>query len=316
MILLHKNIEHHIERHYEFESDKNIYLQQVHVSETFYSDKLKHCLSIYEDSLFYNDLWENYSNYDSINDFDFLKSSSFYSFFNHNKIDIPKCFKYSTSLRRSSNQVTLLKFSNYLMRHGDRNKYLKFLVKFLWKFFEDLKFIKLKPYRSYNNWKDVYIALSSLSFNKVNYGVMSFKSEEALTFGHKFLNTSKEIGFDWNIRNLIFKNLQYLSPIFSFYIYKVDKKIFKNTRGKSGKYTFIWKYVSPFKRLFLVMQWLMKELKLKPGKTLSDRLYTTLNTLILSPDKTWIYRVKKFSHNYVYRNSRRTLAESYRTVTK
>ena len=33
-------------------------------------------------------------------------------------------------------------------------------------------------------------------------------------------------------------------PMFSFYIYKVDKKIFKNTRGKSGKFTFIWKYIT------------------------------------------------------------------------
>lgn len=316
MILIRKNIEHHIEYHYELESDKNTYLQQIQMTEEFYSEKLKHCLSIYENSLFFNEVWENYSNYDSMNDFEFINSSSFYSFFNHNKIDIPKCFKYSLSLRRSSNEITLLKFSNYLMRDGDRNKYLKFLTKFLWKFYEELKTLKLKPYKTYNNWRDVYVVLNSLSYNTPNYNILNLKNDEILTFGHKFLSVSKEIDSNWNIRNLLFKNLQYLSPIFSFYIYKVDKKIFKNTRGKSGKYTFIWKYVSPYKRLFLVMHWLMKELKLKPGKTLSERLYITLNTLITSPEKTWMYRVKKFSHNYVYRNSRRTLAESYRTVTK
>jgi hypothetical protein len=39
--------------------------------------------------------------------------------------------------------------------------------------------------------------------------------------------------------DIIFKHLLKLEPTFSFYIYKVDKKIFKNTRGKSGKFTFI-----------------------------------------------------------------------------
>jgi hypothetical protein len=38
--------------------------------------------------------------------------------------------------------------------------------------------------------------------------------------------------------------------------------------------------------------------------------------MVYSPKTTWIYKVKKFSHNYVYRNSRKTLAETYRTVTK
>ena len=30
-----------------------------------------------------------------------------------------------------------------------------------------------------------------------------------------------------------------LKPLFYFYIYKVDKQIYKNSRGKSGKYTFL-----------------------------------------------------------------------------
>jgi hypothetical protein len=36
-------------------------------------------------------------------------------------------------------------------------------------------------------------------------------------------------------------NLRLLSlkPLFYFYIYKVDKQIYKNSRGKSGKYTFL-----------------------------------------------------------------------------
>jgi len=32
---------------------------------------------------------------------------------------------------------------------------------------------------------------------------------------------------DWGIRDLIFKNLNDLKPLFAFYIYKVDKKYLK-----------------------------------------------------------------------------------------
>jgi hypothetical protein len=102
-------------------------------------------------------------------------------------------------------------------------------------------------------------------------------------------------------------------PMFAFYVYKVDKKIFKNTRGKSGKFTFIWKYISQYKRNFLVMHWLMKELRLKPGRSLQNRVDATIDTLVFTPQKTWIWKVKKFSHNYVYYNCRKSLAETYRT---
>lgn len=104
--------------------------------------------------------------------------------------------------------------------------------------------------------------------------------------------------------------------MFSFYIYKVDKQIFKNTRGKSGKYTFIWKYVTQYKRIFLVMYWLLKELRMMQGRTIGDRLTQLLRGFIFNPSGTWIHKIKKFSTNYVYRNCRRTLAEHYRTVTK
>jgi hypothetical protein len=136
------------------------------------------------------------------------------------------------------------------------------------------------------------------------------------SYGHLFDTNSKFILDKWNFYKWLFKNIYQILPMFSFYIYKVDKKIFKNTRGKSGKHTFIWKYVSPYKRMFLVMHWLLNVLRVKPGKTLNNRLEILLKTLINEPRSTWAFKVRKFSHNYVYRNSRQTLAETYRTTTK
>ena len=42
-----------------------------------------------------------------------------------------------------------------------------------------------------------------------------------------------------NRHNLFYRNFNKLDILFSFYIHKVDKHIYKNSRGKSGKFTFI-----------------------------------------------------------------------------
>jgi hypothetical protein len=64
------------------------------------------------------------------------------------------------------------------------------------------------------------------------------------------------------------------------------------------------------------MHWLAKELKLKPGKKLYERLWNLTQSIVYEPNLTWIFKIKKFSHNYIYRNAKNTLAENYRTITK
>ena len=59
---------------------------------------------------------------------------------------------------------------------------------------------------------------------------------ENITLNQLLINTFKKFNF-----------------LFSFYIYKVDKQIYKNSRGKSGKYTFVWKYLAPYKRNLLIL---------------------------------------------------------------
>jgi hypothetical protein len=44
---------------------------------------------------------------------------------------------------------------------------------------------------------------------------------------------------DYTINNILDQNFKKFNYLFSFYIYKVDKQIYKNSRGKSGKYTFV-----------------------------------------------------------------------------
>ena len=59
-VLLSLNLEHHIERHYEIESDKTIWLQHIDVEEEFFEDRLSHCLKVPQDFIFDEFLLEEF----------------------------------------------------------------------------------------------------------------------------------------------------------------------------------------------------------------------------------------------------------------
>ena len=117
-----KNIEHHIERHYEINSDKTLYLQRIPVKVEFYEERLKHCLSVPglpEVDLL---LLDEHGTADVFEEFEYLHYSTFISFFRGHLIDIPRCFRKTYSVRRRINENDFLKFNNYLMRSGLRTR--------------------------------------------------------------------------------------------------------------------------------------------------------------------------------------------------
>lgn len=201
------------------------------------------------------------------------------------------------------------------MRGGDRYKSSKLLNYVINKIYLDDKDCNNSNKILSYEWKVFYSIFSNV-FTTGGYSHTIFNHDELLYAGGQQSNIFKNIEPGFIFRRLLKSSLNELSPIFSFYIYKVDKKIFKNTRGKSGKYTFIWKYVAPYKRNFLVMSWVLREMRVSKGRKVRDRLLNVLSSLVNTPQKTWGFRIKKFSHNYVYRNCRFTLAEHYRTVKK
>ena len=311
-----KGTEHHLERHYEIDSNKNYFLQYVYVSEEFYNDRFSHCLNMTESVPLRNFLLDKYGVHEAADDFDYLQNRTFTAFFRENKVDVPTCFKRTLSVRKSINELQLLKFNNYLMRDGKRLQSSKFFLRALQNQYSNPLSSTLRKQKTNYSWKIFFILLNHVKIIHNHTQLIPSLTEEVLNYNHLLYKTNKTIKPVWNFHKWLFKNIYDLLPIFSFYIYKVDKKIFKNTRGKSGKFTFIWKYVTSFKRIFLVMQWLIKELRLTQGKTLEERLINLTRVLTLTPRATWAFKLKKFSHNYVYRNSRHTLAETYRTATK
>ena len=126
--LITKNTEHHLERHYEIETNKNYYLQYVYVSDEFYKYRFSHCLNLIESLELKNFLLDEYGSHTSYEDFEYLRISSFISFFRGNNVDVPRCFRRTRSVRRAHNEIQLLKFNNYLMRHGKKLKTSNYLL--------------------------------------------------------------------------------------------------------------------------------------------------------------------------------------------
>lgn len=64
------------------------------------------------------------------------------------------------------------------------------------------------------------------------------------------------------------------------------------------------------------MAWLAKEIKMQSGRDFYSRVNSVIHNLVNKPSDNFIFKVRKFSYNYVYYNCRKTLAETYRTSTK
>lgn len=313
MIIFDKKIEYTVEWYYPENLEIDNLEQYVIPDNDYFIKKMKNKTYIMDEVSFFDEIEDNYGLYNLFEDFDYIKYSAFYSFFINNSIDVPRFFKKTKSVKRSYFSNDYIRFVNYLMRSGKKSKSIKIVNLSIFSI-ENSFFLKKE--NSFI-WKNNYILISKAFFKKKNnINTFNFNSTYENEYLSKFTKNTTEFEMNHYNRSILMRNINELLPIFSFYVYKVDKKIFKNTRGKSGKYTFIWKYVTTYKRRSLVMFWLMRELRISEGRSLINRLTNLINNFVFSFKKTWIYKVRKFSHNYVYRNCKNTLAENYVTVKK
>ena len=127
------------------------------------------------------------------------------------------------------------------------------------------------------------------------------------------LENFKVINNTFFIKNFLLNHLNKTFPIFLYSIYSVDKNVRKYSRGKSGKYSFVWKYIAPYKRLKLAMKLIAREIKFSLYRKLTDRISFTLEEIGLDYKNSFVWKAKVFSHNYVFKNYRKTLMSSLRT---
>ena len=313
-VLINLNQDYHIDTQLEYKPTEFNSVQTQQLSDEFFQFRLNNCLNITKPNKINEFKYEKIPFKNVELEFKYLSNITFINFFRLSNVDIPRCFKRTKNIRRNINELELLKLNNYLMRQGKRLKTLKILTKSMHQSFNEHLKLLSSDYNNFFNWKQTFITLNYLSFKNNKYQNFNTNSLEFNSYSYQIINEGMNPNPKLLFNSVMLNNIYKMLPVFSFYIYKVDKKIFKNTRGKSGKFTFLWKYVSQFKRNFLVMHWLMKEMRLKPGRSLQDRVNSTINTLVFNPKKTWMWKVKKFSHNYVYYNCRKSLAETYRTT--
>lgn len=321
-----KNFEYGIEWLYGSSYPTYIYMQYTFSTDNFFFEKFQSNLLQQYNEDYFRLNFDLYGYHHSYIHFLFLEHNSFNSFFKDNLIDIPTCLSKTTSARKPKNEIFLSNITNYFMRRGLKTRMYKFLMA-SWGplMFDYIRNTYQTPSLNVFLWHEIYFFYNFLytqdnnDFQKVffRFNLPNTSSTSIpLLSNHVFFSNQKSFALKYNYFNILFQNIFKFTSLFSVYIYKVDKRIYKNTRGKSGKYTFLWKYVAPYKRLNLVMYWLSKELKFRSGRTLIMRLKELFTAVMYTPQSTWVWKVKKFSTNYVYLNCRTTLAETYVTSTK
>lgn len=230
------------------------------------------------------------------------------------KVDTPRCLLNTWSSRRSINKQLLLKLSNYITRKGKRQQILHLLLNSVSiAYYKHLTYL-INPELSLH-WQTIFSILSSSHYYD-KYTQFPHDLRYVNTYNFAYNKLGKDHNNFLDMRNVALTNINSINPMFSFYIYKVDKAIYKNSRGKSGKYTFIWKYLPPYKRRQLVLAWIAKEIKMQTGRTLGDRINSVIDAIAFMPDSLFVNKIQAFSTNYVYRNARKSLCETYRTTTR
>ena len=253
---------------------------------------------------------------DSITMFNFFKKSTIKNFFNSQFVDVPTCFNKSKSLTNLNFERPLIKITNIIMRSGLKNKVFKILGVNFFNFFNKFhkNFFKL----DYNHWFYVYLS-NNLSPILESNRILDLSLQKTdfffLKTNNKFFYNGISFNFKASFEVIFLESFEKYFPTFSFYIRKVDKSVRKNSRGKSGKYTIIWKYVPLYKRFYTTIRWFLKDLKFQKSKTFFLRFLKILETFILNPNLSFLVKLRRFVHFYVFENLKNKLMKTLKATS-
>lgn len=246
--------------------------------------------------------------------FSFFRSSSVTLFFVNAMVDLPLCFKKSKSLFSKSFEIPLLRLINFITIHGKRG--------LAWKSFTQSLFIFLKKWISLNldkeffySWNFLYSVTRSYFFNPQSLtNSFFFKSAPSLELGNHLFKKKKFYSTKFYLNLYLLDSLRGFDPIFTFFIKKNDKLKRKHARGKVEKLKLMWKYVPFYKRLYQTIRWLFKDLKFQKFKFLHLRLLDVIETFLLNPELSFLFRIKNFVHSFVFQKFKSTLLKTLKTV--
>ena len=243
------------------------------------------------------------------------------SFFASQMIDIPLCFKKSKSLHYVSAADPQVRFVNMLTKHG-RRAYAARIYTLSLHHIANLFQKKLIDEQELLQWRSLHAGFIR---SKYSHAVSTFKQPVLTLEGvedplldlrlqeHEPENYTVSEN-DW-VRKLFYEELEEYKPVFSFYIRKVDKMKRKHSRGKSGTYTISWKYVPHYKRILMVLRWLVKDIRFQKPKTFHQRVATSLETLLFSKKSHLVYQLRQFVHRFAYQSYKKTLLKTLRSTS-
>ena len=166
------------------------------------------------------------------------------SFFVFNRVDVPVCLQKAKSLYHPSLKYPKLRLLTMLMRHGRKpfvEKSVSGALTNLTSLFDPQEL----------DHSTNYIKVSTYSWIHEIYKVPQFP----------WLTLNKRSTTFWWLHSLLYTEIIRYLPVFSFYVQRVDKLKRRHSRGKSGKYTIIWKFVPQYKRFLTVLRWLVKDIR-------------------------------------------------------
>lgn len=252
----------------------------------------------------------------SLTRFNFFKNSTIKSFFNSHMVDIPICFRKSKSLYNKSFELPLLKLSNMIMRKGLHSKVINTIGSTVFTFINLYQKTLTNPETF--KWINIHTVLD-LSYFNLNSRIYSNQISDENPLHLFYNNKLYQKGVDFHLKSsfnfIFFESIKNYLPVFSFFVRKVDKSVRKNSRGKSGKYIIIWKYVPTYKRLYTTLRWFIKDLKFQKSKNFKSRFLKILETFILNPKVSFLVKLRRFVHIYVFENLKNKLMKNLKTTS-
>jgi hypothetical protein len=114
-------------------------------------------------------------------------------------------------------------------------------------------------------------------------------------------------------RAFFYQLKQYL-PVFAMKFRRVDKLRFKHSRGKSGKYTVEWKYIPTYKRLDVVLRWLVEDVMLQKANQFKTQIWKSLYILLTTPSLSAVKKNRDYVHKHVYARYKNSLIRTLKKI--
>ena len=245
---------------------------------------------------------------------------TFDTFFATQLIDVPKCFKKSVSLYRSQSFDLDSRLFNNISRHGRKmyvTRLYSTIVQTLTNQFSHSSEQNTTD-STYLSWRVLYKALTPI-FYTLHRNTLNLAALPDFEYVDGAAETWDRESYSVSTSDLttisIPQTLKQYNPVFSFYIRRVDKLKRKHSRGKSGKYSISWKYVPEYKRQWIAIRWLTKDIKFQRSRTLYLKMLASFENLLFNQQAHLVYQLRNFVHRFVFQNYRKTLLKSLRSTS-